>query len=481
MQEQQRAIVLTRVLAGEWTQEEAATALGLSDRQVRRLLRAYQTAGPAALMHGNRGRRPGHALPIATRERIVALARDKYVGFNDQHLTEKLAAEEQVVLGRETVRRILRAAGLPSPRRRRAPKHRSRRERMPQEGMLLQADGSRHQWLGPDGPYLTLVGGIDDATGTVPWALFREQEDTHGYLLWLQRVSQTAGVPHALYVDRHSIHERRAFDPLVLAEELVGGPRTTQFGRAVAELGITLIPARSPQAKGRIERLWGTFQDRLGSELRLAGARTLADAQAVLEAFLPIFNARFAVPAVHPGSAYRPWPAGLAPEQVFCFKYLRVVGADNTVQLGAHRLQVLPSRERTSYARVQVEVHERLDGSVAVYHHGQCLATHPAPPTAPQLRARKGARPATPPDRPPAGPVAMTDPAGEGGARMERPAAGRPQPTPAHPWKRFPAVPPGQNHGAVSRTESRSFNSPGPIERQAPHSRERAAPSSNAS
>ena len=291
--------------------------------------------------------------------------------------------------------------------------------------MLLQADGSRHRWLGERGPYLTLVGGIDDATGTVPWALFREQEDAHGYFLWLEQVVRRAGIPEALYLDRHSIHERHRSDPLVLAGEM-GGDWSTQFGRALAELGIRRITARSPQAKGRVERLWGTLQDRLCSELRLAGAATLADANRVLWDWLPSFNARFAVEAATPGPAYRPPPPGLALETVRCFKYVRVVGADNVVGLGEHRLQLLPSRERASYARLPVELHERLDGGLAVYHRGRCLATQPAPPTAPQLRARKAPRPQ------PATAAAGT----------------RPRPAADHPWRRFPA--------ATSRTKSRS-------------------------
>lgn len=414
MKEQARAMALNRMLAGEWAQTEAGVSLGLSARQVRRLLRAYVATGPAALVHGNRGRSPAHALPAARREQVLTLARDTYAGFNDQHLTEKLAAQEQIVVGRETVRRILRAAGIPSPRKRRAPKHRSRRERMAQEGMLLQAGGSRHQWLGADQPYLTLVGGIDDATGTAPWGLFREQEDAHGSLLWLERAVQTHGIPAALSVDRHSIHERRAFDPLTLSEELAARARTTQFGRALAELGITLIRARGPQAKGRTERLWGTVQDRLGCELRLARAGSLAAAQQVLEQFLPSFHARFAVPAAVAGSAYRPLPDGFAPAQVLCFTYPRVVRADNAVQLGEHRLQLQPSRERASYARVQVELHERLDGSIGVHYHGQRVATKPAPPTAPQLRARNAARPGPPAQSPKA----------------------------IHPWRRYAAVTP---------------------------------------
>lgn len=424
--EQGRALALNRVLAGEWTQAEAAMSLGLSERQLRRLLAAYRHRGVAALVHGNRGRPPAHALAEATRARVVRLARERYTGLNDSHLTEKLAEAEGMALGRETVRRILRGAGMPSPRKRRPPKHRSRRERMAQEGMLLQADGSRHRWLGEGGPYLTLVGGVDDATGTVPWALFREQEDAHGYFLWLEQVLRRHGIPHALYVDRHSVHERHARDPLALAAEM-GGDWTTQFGRALAELGIARITARSPQAKGRVERLWGTLQDRLAAELRLAAAATLAEANRVLWEWLPAFNARFAVPASVDGSAYRPLPPDLALETVLCFKYVRVVGADNTVHLGEHRLQLLPGRQRASYARLQVELHERLDGGLAVYHQGRCLATRPAPPTTPQLRARKAPRPQ---------PAAAAD------------AAAPPRPAADHPWRRFPTV--------AGRSKSRS-------------------------
>jgi transposase len=395
--EQARVRVLNRLVAGEWTQAEAALALGRSVRQVRRLLQVYREQGVEALLHGNRGRSPAHALPPAVREQVVALARDKYGGFNHQHLTEKLAEEEQLVLGRTTVRRILLAADLASPRPRRAPKHRRRRERMPQAGLLVQADGSRHRWLGPTGPYLTLIGGIDDATGEVPWGLFREQEDGQGYMEWLPHMVHTHGIPVALYVDRHGIFQRSAREPWTRDEELAGTRLPTQFGRVLAELGIRPIYALSPQAKGRIERLWGTFQDRLGSELRLAGASTLAEANTVLAAYLPRFNARFQVPPAQAGSAYRPLPADCVAAQLFCFKYTRVVAADNTVQFGAARLQLLAGRDRLSYARATVEVQEHLDGRLAVYYQGQCLATQPAPAEAPILRARKNTGPPPPP------------------------------------------------------------------------------------
>jgi transposase len=432
--EQKRAMVLTRLLAGEWTNQQAADALGISQRQLRRLKKTYRRDGAAALVHGNRGRRPVNALTDEVRGQVVGLARGKYAGFNHQHLTEKLAEDEGLDLSRGTVRRIISAAGLQPPRPRRAPKHRSRRERLPQEGMLLQADGSRHLWLGPDGPYLTLIGGIDDASGEVSWAVFREQEDAQGYMLWLQAVIQRKGIPLALYLDRHGIFVRNRKERKTLEEQLAGERQPTQFGRVLRELGVTAIYALSPQAKGRIERAWGTLQSRLTSELRLAEALTLADAQRVLESYLPRFNERFMVPAAQPGSAYRPVPADFVAEEVFCFKYGRTVAADNTVRFEEHRLQLLAGRERPSYARAHVEVQERLDGSLAVYYQGRRVAHQPAPAEAPVLRARGGPRavvagPATDPAPPLPLHEAPDTTAGP-------PSPNRTRPAYDHPWKR---------------------------------------------
>lgn len=430
--QQQRALVLTRVVQGVLTVPEAAALLGLSERQVQRLKAAYRRDGPVALVHGNAGRRPWQAVPVEVATRVVALARGKYAGLNQQHFTEKLAEVEQVVLGRSTVRRLLLAAGLASPRPRRAPKHRRRRERMPQAGMLLQADGSRHLWLGPAGPYLTLVGAIDDADGTVPAALFRQQEDAHGYLELLRRIVLVHGIPLALYVDRHGIFLKSSRDPLTREEELAGGRLPTQVGRALQELAIRPIYALSPQAKGRIERLWGTFQDRLVSELRLAGAATPADAERVLQGWLPAFNARFCVPAAAPGAAYRPPPVDFVPEQIFCFKYARVVRPDNTVHFAGRSLQLQPSPRRASFARLTVEVQERLDGSLAVLADGAVITSTPAPPDAPTLRARSLTRPAARPSRP----AAPRPPALPTRADLRR----APPPTIPYPARRTPTM-----------------------------------------
>ena len=391
--EQQRAMVLNQVERRELTGQQAAVLVGLSLRQVRRLLARYRGEGVAALAHGNRGRAPVHRIAEQTRERVVELAQGPYKGLNHYHLQEMLAEREELVLSRSSLWRILAGARVASPRQRRAPQHRRRRERYPQEGMLLQVDGSRHDWLQGRGPYLSLVGAIDDATGTVPYALFRQQEDAQGYLLLLREIIHGKGMPLALYSDRHSIFQVNPQQGESLEDQLAGGRKpTTQVGRALQELGVQLIVALSPQAKGRIERLWGTFQDRLVSELRLAGATTVEEANQVLWAFLPRFNARFAVPPAQPGSAYRPVEPGLCLEGVLCFKYQRTVARDNTVKLGEHTLQLLPGSDRYSYARARVELQERLDGSLVVLYQGMVIATTDAPPHPVTLRARKGTR-----------------------------------------------------------------------------------------
>ena len=175
-------------------------------------------------------------------------------------------------------------------------------------------------------------------------------------------------------------------------EQLEGKQQPTQFGRALMELGIQPIFALSPQAKGRIERLWGTFQDRLVSELRLAGASTIDDANRVLWYFLPRFNAQFSVPPAQPGLAYRGLPTGLCLESVLCFKYQRTVAADNTIRFNGQVIQLLPGWDRRSYAHARVEVQERLDGSLVAQYQGKTIISRPAPPHPVTLRARKGAR-----------------------------------------------------------------------------------------
>ena len=390
--EQSRIQVLNGVLEGKVTVAKASGLMGVSERHGWRLLAAYRKEGPAAVAHGNRGRKPATTTCPRTQQRVMELAKGPYAGLNHTHLTEMLAEREDVHLSRSTVRRVLLAGGLRSPRRRRASKRYSRRERYPQEGMLLQVDGSRHDWLQGRGPYLTLVGAADDATGTVPFALFRQQEDAHGYMLMLKDIIDHHGVPLALYSDRHGIFQRSPKEPESLEEQLRGRPDPTQFGRALEELGIRLILAHTPQAKGRIERVWGTFQDRLVSEMRLAGATTIEQANNVLWDFLPRFNRQFGVPAAEPGTAYRQLPPGVSLNATLCFKYIRTVANDNTVRFNGATLQILADDLRASYARAKVEVQERLDGSIVVAYRGRTLAAEPAATEPVTLRARSGRR-----------------------------------------------------------------------------------------
>src|SRR5580658_5855350 len=315
LSEQRRVQVLLQLAGGVISSGQAAELLCLSERQVRRLAAALGSDGPAGLIHGNRGRRPSNAVTEAITARVIELATTTYRGFNQQHLTEMLAEHEGIDLSRSSVRRILSAAGVPAVRRRRPPRHRSRRDRYPREGLLLQLDASRHDWLEERGPRLSLVGAIDDATGLVPWACFREQEDAHGYFLLMRHVVRRHGIPVAVYSDQHSIF-RTTKTAAPIEDQLEGDEaRPTQFGRLLNELGVTLILARSPQAKGRIERLWGTFQDRLTSELRLAGAATRSDAEQVLSRYLARHNRRFTIPAADPVRAWLPWPATLRPDE----------------------------------------------------------------------------------------------------------------------------------------------------------------------
>jgi hypothetical protein len=247
--------------------------------------------------------------------------------------------------------------------------------------MLAQIDGSPHAWLEDRGPRLSLLLAVDDATSTIPYALFRQEEDTYGYFLLLQGLVQRRGVPVALYSDRHGVFRTPTRGRRTTEEQ-----EPTQFGRAMEELGVQQIFARSPEAKGRVERAGGTLQDRLVTELRLSGATTMAEANRVLWDYLPRFNRRFGVAPPEPTGAYRPLDPELNLASVFSFKYGRKVARDNTVKYSWRTLQLLPS-DLGSYAGKRVEVQERLDGSLVVCSQGRVIPTQEAPPRLTALRA----------------------------------------------------------------------------------------------
>ncbi|MFZ1203897.1 MAG: ISNCY family transposase [Candidatus Acidiferrales bacterium] len=363
--ELQRVAVISSCNGGDLTCARAAELLDLTPRHIKRLKARYRQGSEAALAHVSRGRPSPRRLPEPTRARILELARTRYAGFNDHHLCEKLSKVEGLSLGRETLRRLLRGAGIGSPRKRRAPAHRQRRLARAREGEMLLLDASLHRWLEDRGPQLTLLAFLDDATRKVLGAEFFPTEDARGYFRLLRRLLRRYGVPLSFYGDRHSVFVRND-DHWSVEEQLAGKRQPTQFGRALAQLGITYIAAHSPQAKGRIERLWGTLQDRLSSELRLAGAADLETANEALRRFLPAYNRRFARAPRDTEKAWRPAPQNL--DRICCLVHERAFSNDNVVQWDGRRFQIPPQPKRFSFAGAQVRLYESLEGKVAIYY-----------------------------------------------------------------------------------------------------------------
>jgi transposase len=384
----QRIVVIENAVAGRVSVGEAAEALGRSARQVKRLKQIFDCSEPSWVLHGNQSRVPVNRTPEELRRRIIELARGKYAGFNDTHLREKLEREEAIAVSRSTVRRILRTAGLRSPQKRRPAKYRSRRVRRAQEGMLLLIDGSCHDWLEGRGPELTLLGLVDDATGKVPAARFQiEHENSAGYLRLLRGVVEGPGIPLALYRDQHSSLQRND-DHWSLEEQLAGNQLPTQVGQALEDLGVEIIVARSPQAKGRIERLWRTFQDRLVSELRLAHATTLEQANAVLARFLDDYNRQFAKLPRQAGSAYRKLDRRLDLDRIFSLRYERKVGNDHVIRVGPGlKVQLPPLAGKQGFAGRTVQVCHAPDGCIRVYLDDRLLLEQAADPWAGPVRA----------------------------------------------------------------------------------------------
>ena len=416
-------------LAAQITNRQGAAALHVSIRQFQRLKARYREAGATGLRHRGRGRPSPRRVAPAVRARVIALMTDRYAGFNDTHLTEKLRELHHLPLSRESVRRLRLALGQPAVHRRRAPLHRQRRPRAAAVGALVQLDGSPFLWLGDRGPTLTLLGAIDDATSQVLALHFRPTEYLHGYATLLQQIFTTHGLPLALYGDGVNILVRTDHH-WRLEEELAGVQAPTHLGRVLQDLGIAYVQARCPQGKGRIERLWGTLQDRLVSELRVHGIQDREAANAFLPTFIRDFNRRFARPPVDARPVWRHPPPAL-PLVLSC-RYRRVVARDNTIRLGARCIQLPPGPERRSWARARVEVREVLDGRVVVFAAGRPLVTPPAPgpdfTLSPRREPSQDRRPPAPRRQRPSRPLT---------AALSALARALPPPRPRrHPWQR---------------------------------------------
>lgn len=362
MKEEKKLVVAQRVMDGTMDTQGGAKALGISDRQMYRLMAWVRELGPSGLIHGNRENQHARKYSSDLQERVLELVGGKYQGVNDTHLSELLLEREGIAINRESLRRLLRGAGIAPKRKRRGKVYRRRRDRRAAFGMMIQLDTSLHVWL--EGvPAFALLGGIDDATSHV-WARFEASECTWGYFGLTEDIVESNGIPMSFYMDRHTIF----YSPKepTIAEQLDGSGYLTQFGRACKELGIEMIKAYSPQAKGRIERLWNTFQDRLVVELRLAGIKTREEANLFLKQYLPRYNAQFAVAPKESQSVFRKKPTRSDLEQILCIRETRTVKQDHTISFEGLTLQIPASSRWVSIAKQKVTVIQLQDGSLEV-------------------------------------------------------------------------------------------------------------------
>ena len=386
--ERQRYHLLEMVIGGKITLKETDKQMGVSYRQAKRLKRTLISEGAKGLIHGNRGRPSPRALSPELAETILDLSLSKYTNFNDTHFTEKLREEEGITVSRDTVRRLRRTNGIKPKRRRRAKRHFKRRTRSPQEGMMVLWDGSPHRWFGKDTSPCCLMAAIDDATGRLLDAFFLPYECSFGYLKLLEHVVNQYGIPTSIYQDRHSTLKRND-DNWTLEEQLAGEQDPTQVGGALQSLGITPIFALTPQAKGRVERLFGVLQDRLIAEMGLRNITEMAVANMFLAGhFIADYNRRFAIDPEVSQPAWRKVSRNVDIKRIISFRYQAVVGNDNTVRLGGMVIDIPEGPHKRGYAKAKVEVRQLLDGSWRVYYKDKLIAQTDPTPLKEPIRAK---------------------------------------------------------------------------------------------
>lgn len=376
-EDQKRLRVMERLQAGIMTNLEAAAHVGVSARQIIRIKKKYAAEGAQGLIHGNRGRKPKHAMDESTKEAVVALFNERYSICNFTHFRDLLEEEEGVNVSCSSVERILKAEGVSSKKKkRRAPKKHRLRERMAAIGIMWQTDAAAFAWLGKGTEPFTLHAYIDDAAGIVTGAAFTRNECTRGYCEALRAGMLKWGVPVKVYTDRHTIF--KSPKELTIDEELNGETvPLSNFGKALKELDIVHLTAQSPQAKGRIERLWGTFQDRLATELQLAGIKTMDEANKLLPHLIQRHNDRFSVRPKEELNMHRPLDKTIDLNLVFSTRETRKSGGG--CSMSYHNVHYVPV-EANRFAprdKTTVEVREDLNGAVWVVYGGHQIAMRP--------------------------------------------------------------------------------------------------------
>jgi hypothetical protein len=385
--ELKRLHIAQKVIEGLLRQAEAAEMLSLSDRQMRRIVGRVQGEGPQGVVHRSRGRESNRKYPEEFKDRVIELYRQNYEGFGPTLAQEKLLERDGIGISDETLRLWLRGAGL-WKKKRKGRQHRQWRPRKDRYGEMIQVDGSHHDWFEGRGPGCVFMGYIDDATGRV-YGRFYEYEGTIPALDSFRRYIRRHGIPMSLYMDKHTTY--KATGKPTIEDELNGTEPLSQFGRAVEEIGVQLIHAHSPQAKGRVERLFNTLQDRLVKEMRLRGISSIAEANEFLKEYLPIYNRRFAKKAAQTENLHRPVAKGLDLDRVLCIKTARSLRNDYTI---AHDKKLYQIEEAVKTKKLMVE--DYTDGSMAIWCKGQKVKFRQidAKPEKPQKSKKQPAVPA---------------------------------------------------------------------------------------
>jgi hypothetical protein len=367
VKELRRVSVIRQTMEKQLTQVKAGALLGLTPRHIRRLMARVAQVGDQGLAHRGRGKPSNRRIAARVKATVLRLYAQRYGDFGPTLAAEKLAEWHGLAVHAETLRGWLLATGVTHFQRRKRP-HRAWRERKAQVGELVQLDGSHHDWFEGRGPQCVLMAYIDDASSRV-FARFYAYEGTIPAMDSFMRYVQQYGIPLALYADKHTTYQSSV--PPTVGEQLAGGTPTSQFGRALGELGVELMPAHSPQAKGRVERLFKTFQDRVIKEMRLADVATLDAANQFLAGYLPIYNQRFTVQPAQVVDLHRPRPASRELDRSLCIKTPRGLRRDWTVAHHGHLYQV-----RTNVRATHVLVEEHVDGTMRITHQGRPLAFH---------------------------------------------------------------------------------------------------------
>ena len=363
-EDRKRLHVIRKVIEGEMTQVEAGTAIELTDRQIRRMVKRVEVEGDWGICHKSRGRRSNRRRDEKTREKILKLCEKRYKGFGPTLASEKLWEEKGIKLSDETLRLWLLEAEIPYKKRKKSP-HRQWRERRAHFGSLVQLDGSHHAWFEERGPKCVLMAYIDDATGEV-YGRFFDYEGTFPAMESFKGYVLKYGLPLAVYADKHTTYKSPE-EPTV-EEQLEDLKPMSQFERGLKDLGVEMIHAHSPQAKGRIERLFGTLQDRLVKEMRLAGIHQIKDANAFLETYWPKFNEHFSVSPSQEANMHRPAPSLTQLDKSLCIKTERRLRNDFTISFKTKLYQI-----KDNLRTKKITVEERLDGSIHLSHHEKSL------------------------------------------------------------------------------------------------------------